>query len=58
MQMSSSYEFTDNDICFIYGYLYRMAEEAKQDGLFDGFSIKDVISIYISEWIKDRTERK
>lgn len=56
--MSSSYEFTDNDICFIYGYLYRMAEEAKQDGLFDGFSIKDVISIYISEWIKDRTERK
>ena len=53
MQMNSPYEFTDNDICFIYGYLYRMAEEAKQDGLFDGFSIKEVISIYLSEWTKD-----
>ena len=50
--MSNSYEFSDNDIYFIYGYLYRMAEEAKQDGLFDGFSVKEVISIYLSEWTK------
>lgn len=51
--MNNPYKFSDNDICFIYGYLYRMAEETKQDRLFDEFSIKEVISIYLSEWTKD-----
>lgn len=38
--MSNSYEFSDNDIYFIYGYLYRMAEEAKQDGCLTDFRLK------------------
>lgn len=32
---------------FLYGYVYRMAEEAKEDGLFETFSIAEVVRLFI-----------
>lgn len=32
--------------CIVYGYVWRIAEEAKERGLFKDLSIKDVIQIF------------
>lgn len=45
---------TDNEkICFIYGYLYRMAQEAREEGFFSDMELKDIVKIYLDGYLRE-----
>lgn len=46
-------KFTKEEKCiFMYGYLYRMAEEMKNKGLFKDLEIKELIKVILEETTK------
>lgn len=43
-------QFTDREkLCIVYGYIRRMAEEAKEQGLFKDLTVDEVIRLYIRQ---------
>ena len=35
---------------FLYGYTFRLAQEAKEDGLFKDLTVKDIIDLYLNDF--------
>ena len=40
-------------VCVIYGYVRRLAEEAKEQGLFKDCSLEEVIRLYLSTYLSE-----
>ena len=51
----AKYQFTAQEkVCVVYGYVRRMAEESKQQGLFKDYTIEDVMQLFLDAYLKER----
>ena len=40
---------TEQEVWFVYGYMYSQAEKLKKDGLFEDLSIKELIMLLLNK---------
>lgn len=53
MKCNQGKKLTDMEkACIVYGYVRRMAEEAKEQGLFKDLTVEEVIQLFLDPAIK------
>ncbi len=45
---------SDQKVYFIYGYAYRLAQEAKQEGLFNDLTTDELTMVMLNDLIKSK----
>lgn len=46
----------EEKVAFVHGYIYAKAESAKEEGLFEDYSVKEVVTLFLAEFLNKNNE--